>query len=71
MIHPRDVSYIKEMLPSITNEVIKNLRILQPGVCMAFGIGFNVPVMIKFKMPNPEPESSSANISATWFINRR
>ncbi|HHU54551.1 MAG TPA: DUF87 domain-containing protein, partial [Mollicutes bacterium] len=71
MIHPRDVSYIKEMLPSITNEVIKNLRILQPGVCMAFGIGFNVPLMIKFKMPNPEPESSSANISATWFINRR
>lgn len=71
MIHPRDVSYIKEMLPSITNEVIKNLRILQPGVCMAFGLGFNVPVMIKFKMPNPEPESSSANISATWFINRR
>lgn len=71
MLHPRDVSYIKEMLPSITNEVIKNLRILQPGVCMAFGLGFNVPVMIKFKMPNPEPESSSANISATWFINRR
>lgn len=71
MLHPRDVSYIKEMLPSITNEVIKNLRILQPGVCMAFGLGFNVPVMIKFKMPNPEPESSSANISATWFINQR
>ncbi len=70
MIHPRDVTYIKEMLPSITNEIIKNLRILQPGTCMAFGLGFKVPVMIKFNMPNPEPESSSANISGTWFINR-
>ncbi|MDD2181286.1 MAG: DUF87 domain-containing protein [Bacilli bacterium] len=71
MLHPRDVSYIKEMLPSITNEIIKNLRILQPGVCMAFGLGFNVPSMVKFEMPNPEPESSSADISASWFINRQ
>ncbi len=71
MLHPKDVSYIQEMLPSITNEIIKNLRILQPGVCMAFGQGFNVPVMIKFEMPNPEPESSSANISKTWFITQK
>ncbi len=68
MIHPRDVSYIKEMLPNITKEIIKNLRILQPGVCMGFGLGFNVPVMIRFSMPDPEPESSSADISTAWFI---
>ncbi len=71
MIHPKDVAYIKEMLPSITNEIIKNLRILQPGVCMAFGLGFKVPSMIKFNMPNPEPESSSADISKTWFVRRK
>ncbi|MDD2518574.1 MAG: ATP-binding protein [Bacilli bacterium] len=71
MIHPKDIAYIKEMLPSITNEIIKNLRILQPGVCMAFGLGFKVPSMIKFSMPNPEPESSSADISKTWFVRRK
>lgn len=71
MIHPRDVEYIREMLPSITNEIIKNLRILQPGTCMGFGIGFKVPVMIKFDMPDPAPESSSADISRTWFISKQ
>ncbi len=70
MLHPRDVGYIREMLPNITNEIIKNLRILQPGTCMGFGVGFRVPVMIKFNMPNPQPESSSADISKTWFINK-
>jgi DNA helicase HerA-like ATPase len=70
MLHPRDVGYIREMLPNITNEIIKNLRILQPGTCMGFGVGFRIPVMIKFNMPNPQPESSSADISKTWFINK-
>lgn len=68
MLHPKDVTYIHDMLPNITEEIVKNLRILQPGVCIGFGLGFNVPVMIRFKMPDPEPESSSADISTTWFI---
>ncbi len=68
MLHPRDVEYIREMVPNITNEIIKSLRILQPGVCMAFGLAFNVPVLLKFAMPNPAPESSSADISQVWFI---
>ncbi len=71
MLHPKDISYIREMLPNITDETVKNLRILQPGICIAFGLGFNVPSMIKFKMPNPEPESSSADIINTWFVNIR
>lgn len=68
MLHPRDIEYIKEMVPNITHEIVKSLRILQPGICMAFGSAFNVPVLVKFKMPNPAPESSSADISKVWFV---
>jgi len=70
MIHPVDVEYIRTMIPSITNEIAKRLRILQPGHCIAFGSGFNVPVMIKMEMPNPAPSSSSCDISNVWFIEK-
>ena len=70
MLHPIDVEYIRKMVPNITNEIIKQLRILQPGNCIAFGNGFKVPVFIKMEMPNPAPSSSSCDISGTWFIKR-
>lgn len=70
MLHPRDVEYIREMVPNITIETIKRLRILQPGTCIAFGIAFKVPVIIRFKMPNPAPSSSSSNIIERWFVSK-
>ncbi len=70
MLHPRDVEYIKQIVPNITNEIVKRLKILQPGTCVAFGNGFKVPVIIKFELPNPTPSSDSCNISKTWFVNR-
>ena len=58
------------MVPNITNEIVKRLRILQPGNCVAFGLAFKVPTLIKFEMPSPEPASSSCNIIEKWFVNR-
>ncbi len=71
MLHPLDLQYIKEMVPNITEETVKTLRILQPGTCVAFGLGFKVPLIIKFEMPNPAPDSHSVNISDIWFVNRK
>lgn len=71
MLHPLDVSYIKEMVPNITNEIVKRLRILQPGVCIAFGNAFKVPVLVKFDMPDPAPDSNSCDISTSWFVEKR
>ena len=71
MLHPLDVEYIKEMIPNITNEIVKRLKILQPGNCIAFGTAFKVPVIAKLEMPNPAPSSSSCNISNAWFIERK
>ena len=71
MLHPRDVEYIRDMVPNITNEIVKRLRVLQPGNCVAFGSAFHVPVMIKLDKPSPPPSSSSCDISASWFIDRK
>ena len=68
MLHPRDIDYIKSMVPNITNEVVKRLRILQPGNCIGFGSAFKVPVLIKLEMPNPEPSSASCDIIDSWFV---
>ncbi len=71
MLHPRDVSYIKEMVPNITNEIVKRLRILQPGTCIGFGSAFKVPVLIHIDMPDPAPSSNSCDISARWFVDKK
>ena len=71
MLHPTDVEYIREMIPNITNEIVKKLRILQPGNCIAFGTSFKVPVLIKLEMPNPAPSSSSCDVSKIWFIDKK
>lgn len=71
MLHPTDVEYIKEMVPNITNETITKLKILQPGTCVAFGLGFKVPVITKLKMPSPAPSSSSSDLSSIWFVSNK
>ena len=70
MLHPRDIDYIKEIVPNITNEIVKRLKILQPGNCIAFGSAFKVPVIVKFDMPDPAPSSESCDVSNIWFVSR-
>ena len=70
MLHPQDVEYIEQMVPNVTTEILKKIKLLQPGTCVAFGSGFKLPTLVKFEMPNPAPESTSCDISETWFIDR-
>ena len=67
--HPKDVNYIKEMVPNITDEIVNKIKALPPGMCVAFGTGFKMPTLIKFSLPNPMPNSQSCDISKTWFVN--
>ena len=71
MLHPTDVEYIKQMVPNITADVIKKVKILQPGTCIAFGSGFKLPSLIKLDMPDTAPSSSSCDISSVWFLDRK
>lgn len=64
--HPRDVEYIRKMLPNISAEIVEKQKTLQPGTCMAFGKAFKVPTIVRMKMPNPAPSSSSCDIVKTW-----
>ena len=71
ILHPVDLNYIKQMVPNVTDEIIKKLKTLQAGNCIAFGGAFKVPVFIKFDMPKPAPSSSSCDISKIWFIDKK
>ena len=71
MQHPLDIDYIRDMVPNITSEIIKKLKILPAGTCMAFGLAFKIPVLVKLEMPNPAPASSSCDISANWFVRKQ
>ncbi|MDE6284769.1 MAG: ATP-binding protein, partial [Bacilli bacterium] len=66
MTHPKDIKYIEEMLPNISQDVIEKMKILQPGTCVAFGTAFKIPMICKLDMPNPRPFSASCDVSAYW-----
>lgn len=71
MVHPRDIDYIKDLIPNMSIEWISKVKYLQPGTSVAFGTAFNIPVMIKFEMPYPAPDNSSCDLSNIWFVDRR
>ncbi len=70
MLHPLDIEYISQMIPNMTSEISKKVKLLQPGTCIAFGSGFNLPQLVKLDMPDPSPASSNCDISTSWFIDR-
>lgn len=66
MTHPRDLDYIKKMLPNMSAEIVEKQKSLQPGMCVAFGGAFKVPMIIKMPLPNPAPHSSNVNVVNIW-----
>ncbi|MBR1385514.1 MAG: ATP-binding protein [Bacilli bacterium] len=66
-LHPKDLQYIKEMVPNVTDEVIAILKTLQPGSAIAFGSAFKVPVSIKMDKPSPEPYSNNSDVAKIWY----
>lgn len=68
MTHPKDIEYIRTMLPNISQDVIEKQKVLQPGNCVGFGGAFKLPMIIKLEMPNPMPYSTNCNVSERWRI---
>lgn len=66
-LHPKDLQYIKDMVPNVTDEVLAVLKTLQPGNAIAFGSAFKVPVSVKMDKPNPEPYSQNSDIAKIWY----
>ncbi len=66
-LHPKDLEYIRNMVPAISNKVMDDLKSLQPGNAIAFGSAFKIPVSIHIQKPDPEPLSNNVNIQDLWY----
>ncbi len=67
MFHPDDLTIIKSITHSISENDIEKLKSLGPGNSLCFGTAFNIPCFAKIDPPNPYPNSSNAQIGASWF----
>ena len=67
MQHPKDVSFIRQMVPFITDEIVEKMKGLQPGTCVVFGSAFKLPTIVKMEMPYPQPKSQNVDVSRLWY----
>ena len=67
ILHPKDLDYIKNMVPNISSEIVLQLKNLKPGNCIAFGSAFKVPTTMYIPLPNPRPLSDNVNLEEVWY----
>ena len=70
-LHPKDLKYIEQMVPNVSEEVVLQLKNLKPGNCIAFGSAFKVPITMYIDMPDPQPLSDNVNLNNVWFVNNQ
>ena len=68
-VNPADLNYIKEMIPSTSDNIMEQLKCLNPGNCIAFGKAFKIPISLYIDVPNPMPLSNNVNLEQIWFSN--
>ena len=68
-LHPKDLAYIREMVPNVSAEIVSQLKNLKPGNCIAFGSAFKVPVSMYIELPNPRPLSNNVDLTNVWYNN--
>ena len=66
-LHPKDLNYIKDMVPNISIEIVQQLKNLKPGNCIAFGNAFQVPTSMYIDIPNPQPLSNNVDLETVWY----
>lgn len=71
MSHPKDMDYIKQLIPYMDDEISKRIQTLQPGNCYCFGPAFRIPMIVKLDKPEPTPRSNNVNILSTWFVKKK
>ncbi len=71
ILHPLDSDYIRQIVPNMSNDTFKKMKLLKPGNCIAFGSAFKLPSLVQVQMPYPAPSSNSCDISGIWFIDRK
>lgn len=64
--HPKDVEYLKQMIPNVSSDTIDKQKSLQSGIALGFGSAFKVPLMIKFEKPSPMINGENCNVTKSW-----
>jgi len=68
MFNPKDIVFVKAILPSISSNFIDKMNTFHPGTCIAYGSAFKMPVIINIDEPNPGPSSQNVDISKAWYV---
>lgn len=66
-LHPKDLNYIRDMVPNISIEIVQQLKNLKPGNCIAFGSAFKVPISMYIPLPKPRPLSNNVDLERVWY----
>ena len=67
MYHPADLEIVSSLSNAVTDDSIKKLKTLKPGIALAFGTSFKLTQLIKMDMPDPAPSSSNADLVKCWY----
>jgi hypothetical protein len=67
--HPKDLEYVANMVPNISQEGINQVKNLPAGTSLAFGSAFPLSINIKFSLASPEPLSNNSDIVKIWYSN--
>ena len=70
IFHPKDLEFIRSVLPSVNNGMTTKLNTLNPGACIIYGNAFKMPVLVKMSSPNPTPLSNNCDIENVWYIKK-
>ena len=67
--HPKDLEYVANMVPNISQEGINQVKNLPAGTSLAFASAFPLSINIKFPLASPEPLSNNSDIVKIWYSN--
>lgn len=67
LFHPEDLKIVASISANITPKDLDKLKMLRPGMAMAYGSAFPLPLIAKLDYPDPAPNSSNIEVSKVWF----
>ena len=71
MFHPKDVVFVKALLPSVSKNLLSNLNTFHPGMCITYGSAFKMPSVVIVDQPNPSPLSQNVDITRVWYVRQQ
>ena len=67
IFHPSDINIISNISSNVSGETIEKIKNLLPGIAIAFGSSFKVPLLVKLDLPDPMPKSTSVDVVNMWY----